>query len=42
MQFLNGYVFVSFDVESLFTNVSLKRTIDVICNRIYRDKLLAN
>ena len=34
-----GYRLVSFDVVSLFTNVPLRRTIDVIVNRIYKDKV---
>ena len=38
--FDEGYSFVSFDVESLFTNVPLKRTIAVIINAIYNKKLL--
>ena len=29
---------VSFDVKSLFTNVPLEKTIDIILRRIYRDK----
>ena len=36
----NGYVFVSFDVTSLFTNVPLKRTIDIIVDRVYNKKLI--
>ena len=35
-----GYVFVSFDVVSLFTNVALDRTIKIILKRIYEDKLI--
>ena len=31
---------VSFDVVSLFTNVPLKRTINIIADRIYREKLI--
>ena len=31
----NGYQMVSFDVKSLFTNVSLDRTIDTVSRRIY-------
>ena len=38
--FEQGYVFVSFDVVSLFTNVSLDRTIKIILKRIYEDKLI--
>ena len=37
---LEYHSFVSFDVVSLFTNVPLKRTIDIICKRIYDDKLV--
>ena len=36
----DGYAFVSFDVVSLFTNVPLERTINVIMNRIYDKKLI--
>ena len=36
----NGYKLVSFDVVSLFTNVPLKRTINIIVNRIYNEKLI--
>ena len=38
--FEQGYVFVSFDVVSLFTNVPLHRTIMIILKRIYEDKLI--
>ena len=38
--FDEGYRFVSFGVESLFTSVSLKKTINVILDRIYNKKLL--
>ena len=38
--FDNGYKFVSFDVTSLFTNVPLTKTINVILDRIYNHKLL--
>ena len=31
-----GYRLVSFDVVSLFTNVPLKRTVNVILGRIYK------
>ena len=31
----NGYQMVSFDVKSLFTNVPLDRTIDIVLRRIY-------
>eukprot|EP00111_Clytia_hemisphaerica_P020238 TCONS_00059660-protein len=36
--FQNGYQFVSFDVESLFTNVPLKRTLNIICRRVFKEK----
>ena len=35
-----GYRLVSFDVVSLFTNVPLKRTINVIVDRIFKDKAI--
>ena len=35
-----GYRLVSFDAVSLFTNVPLKRTINVILKRIYTEKLV--
>ena len=35
-----GYSLVSFDVVSLFTNVPLNRTINVILKRIYTEKLV--
>ena len=38
--FSDGHQFVSFDIESLFSNVPLNRTIDIILNRIFNDKLL--
>ena len=38
--FNQGYTFISFDVESLFTNVPLKKTVDVIIDRVYKDKLI--
>ena len=39
--FDDGYNYVSFDVESLFRNVSIKRTIDIILKRIYIDKVIS-
>ena len=36
----NGYRLVSFDVVSLFTNVPLQRTINIILNRIYKNKAI--
>ena len=38
--FLSSFFYVSFDVESLFTNVPIKRTIDIILKRIYIDKVI--
>ena len=38
--FLEGYQFVSFDVVSLFTNVPLSRTVDIVLDRIFSDKLI--
>ena len=38
--FTEGYEFVSFDVESLFTNVPLQRTLKIIEDRIYNKKLV--
>ena len=35
-----GYQFVSLDVKSLFTNVPLNKTIDVILDRVYNKKLI--
>ena len=35
-----GYKLVSFDVKSLFTNVPLNKTIQVILNRVYTEKLI--
>ena len=37
----NDYKFVSFDVVSLFTNVPLQRTLKLILDRVYKDKLIA-
>ena len=39
--FVNGYKYVSFDVESLFTNVLIKKTMDVILTRIYNDNIIS-
>ena len=39
--FDDGNRFVSFDVISLFTNVPLKKTVDIILNRIYKSKLIS-
>ena len=39
--FENVYQNISFDVESLFTNVPIKRTVDIILKRIYEDKLVS-
>ena len=37
----DGCMFASFDVESLFTNVLLQRTINIILDRVYNNKLIA-
>ena len=37
----DGYVFVSFDVVSLFTNVPLIETVGVILNRVYNQNLIS-
>ena len=39
--FEQGYRYVSFDVVSLFTNVPLERTLQVIERRIYEEKELS-
>ena len=39
--FQEGYKFVSFDVKSLFTNVPLDKTIKVILDRVYKDKVIS-
>ena len=36
------YNFVSFDVESLFTNVLSKKTIEIILNRVYSEKKISS
>ena len=38
--FEEGFRFVSFDVKSLFTNVPLQKTIQVILDRVYNKKLI--
>ena len=38
--FVQGYRYVPFDVVSLFTNVSLKKTIEIILKRVYNDQLV--
>ena len=38
--FYERYVLVSFDVESLFTNLPLKRTIDFNLDRVYNKKMI--
>ena len=37
----NGYQYILFDIESLFPNVPIKQTVDLILKRIYTDKLLS-
>ena len=39
--FDQGYEYVSFDVESLFTNVPLNKTVNIILDRVYKDKLIS-
>ncbi|XP_046863199.1 uncharacterized protein LOC124456940 [Xenia sp. Carnegie-2017] len=38
--FSQGYKFVSFDVESLFTNVPLRKTINIVLDRIYKQNII--
>ena len=38
--FKEGHQFVSFDVESLYTNMPLSKPINIILDRTYRQKLL--
>ena len=38
--FDEDYQFVSFDVQSLFTNVLIKKTINIILDRVYNKKLI--
>jgi hypothetical protein len=38
--FDDGFTFVSFDVKSLFTNIPLKKTVNIILNRIYKTNLI--
>ena len=37
----DGYRFVSFDVKSLFTNVPLNKTIEIILDRVYNKKVIS-
>ena len=39
--FNKGYKFISFDTTSLFPNVPLKRTVNIILKRIYVDKVIS-
>ena len=39
--FDDWYIFVFFNVESLFTNVPLQRTINIILDRVYDNKIIA-
>ena len=34
----DGYEMISFDVVSLFTNVPLEKTIDIIIKKVYKEK----
>ena len=38
--FNQRYKFISFDVTSLFTNVSLKRAVNIILKQLYADKVI--
>ena len=38
--FDENYKFVSLDVQSLFTNVPVKKTINIILDRVYNKKLI--
>ena len=40
--FDDGYAFVSFDVTSLFTNVPLERTINIVLDRIYNQHVVTS
>ena len=40
MKIPEGYKMISFDVVSLFTNVPLKHTIDIILRKIYKEKVI--
>ena len=39
--FEDGCNYISFDAESLFTNFTIKRTIDIILKRIYINKIIS-
>ena len=38
---MNIHTFVSFDIESLFTNVPLKKTIEIILGRVYSENKIS-
>ena len=38
--FDEGYRYFSFDVTSLFTNIPLSKTINIILHRIYKENLV--
>ena len=38
--FNNGYISASFDVTSLFTNVALHRTVNIILDRVHNENLV--
>ena len=38
---MNIHTFVSFDIESLFTNVPLKKTIEIILDRVYSENKIS-
>ena len=39
--FVDGYIFASFDMESLFTNVAPQRTINIILDCVYNNNFIA-
>ena len=38
---MNGYKYVCFDIESLFANVPIKTTINVVLTRIYNEHTIS-
>ena len=40
--YTDGYRFISFDVKSLFTSIPLKKTVEIILNKIYEEKIMNN
>ena len=39
--FSDGYRFVSFDIKSVFANIPLRKTVNIILKGIYKDKLIS-